>query len=175
MSRALAFHLDDKNNCKCNRETGTAGIIWLWNFRRRHPEHATPAGRACFFNPENVNKFFKSPFDLLDTHLYLPNNIHIVDETGINTMQSKSSRVTAKRVAVRCVDWHPPCEVSLWPSKLAWAPLELSFLNSFMDDESNYDMGFVPGIQAVLIKFWNMSNIFIKHFGSKPVSRICPK
>lgn len=70
-------------------------------------------GGFCFFNPENVNKLFKSPFDLLDTHLYLPNNIHIVDETGINTMQSKPSRVTAKRVAVRCVDWHPPCEVSL--------------------------------------------------------------
>ena len=62
----------------------------------RSPE-ATSAARAHGFNKQAVNNFFHILQAVVDEYSFTPNNIYNVDETGITTVQSRPSRIIAKR------------------------------------------------------------------------------
>ena len=58
---------------------------------------ATSAARAHVFNKQAVNNFFHILQAVVDEDSFTPNNIYNVDETGITTVQSRPSRIIAKR------------------------------------------------------------------------------
>jgi len=101
--RSLAYQLAEENNIphNFNHETKLAGKDWVRGFRKRHPElvlrepEKTSAARAQAFNQVNVNKFYDMLEDVQKTHLYPPHRVFNVDETGLMTVQSKTSKVFA--------------------------------------------------------------------------------
>ncbi|XP_046681625.1 MFS-type transporter clz9-like [Homalodisca vitripennis] len=101
--RSLAYKLAEQNNIthNFNHETKLAGKDWVRGFRQRHPEmvlrvpEATSAARAQAFNKVNVTKFFDILEDVQKNHLYPPHRVFNVDETGLMTVQTKSSKVFA--------------------------------------------------------------------------------
>ncbi|KAG5877635.1 hypothetical protein JTB14_030033 [Gonioctena quinquepunctata] len=103
--RYIAYSLAEKNNIKhpFNIETRLAGEDWLSSFRKRHPEialrspEATSLARAQGFNRQSVAKFFKLLKDITDKQNYTSHRIFNVDETGLSTTQSRSSKVFAKK------------------------------------------------------------------------------
>ncbi|KAI5696380.1 hypothetical protein M8J76_000510 [Diaphorina citri] len=62
--------------------------------RIRKPE-ATSQARARAFNRPNVTKFFNILTDVQKDRVYPPHRVFNVDETGLTTVQSKSSKVFA--------------------------------------------------------------------------------
>lgn len=103
--RYVAFSLAEKNkiNHPFNKELGLAGEDWLSGFRKRHPEltlrkpEATSTARAQGFNKPNVEKFFNLLKSVLERHNFPAHRIFNVDETGITTVQTKSSKVLAQK------------------------------------------------------------------------------
>lgn len=103
--RYMAFSLAEKNkiNHPFNKELGLAGEDWLSGFRKRHPEltlrkpEATSAARAQGFNKPNVEKFFQLLKSVMDRHNFPAHRIFNVDETGVTTVQTKSSKVLAQK------------------------------------------------------------------------------
>lgn len=103
--RSLAYQLAVKNNIPhhFNNESKMAGKDWVTGFKERHPEltlrkpEKTSAARAQAFNRPNVMKFFNILGDVQEKHLHPPHRVYNVDETGLLTVQSKSSKVFALR------------------------------------------------------------------------------
>ncbi|XP_054720511.1 uncharacterized protein LOC129230132 [Uloborus diversus] len=101
--RSLAYKLAEQNKIphNFNNEKKMAGKDWVRGFRQRHPEmvlrapEATSAARAQAFNKVNVSKFFDILEDVQKNHLYPPHRVYNVDETGLMTVQTKSSKVFA--------------------------------------------------------------------------------
>lgn len=101
--RSLAYQLAEQNNIphNFNHDKKLAGKDWVRGFRQRHPElvlrvpEATSAARAQAFNKVNVTKFFDLLEDVQKKHLYPPHRVYNVDETGLMTVQTKSSKVFA--------------------------------------------------------------------------------
>lgn len=101
--RSLAYQLADKNNIphNFNKESMLAGKDWVRGFRQRHPKivlrkpEATSAARAQAFNKIHVSKFYEILEEEQKTYLYLPHRVFNVDETGLMTVQTKSSKVFA--------------------------------------------------------------------------------
>jgi len=92
-----------KNNIPHNFNVNKkmAGKDWVRGFRKRHPEltlrspEATSSARAQAFNRPNVMQFFNILQNLQQTKNFLPHRIFNVDETGLTTVQSKSSIILA--------------------------------------------------------------------------------
>lgn len=101
--RSLAYSLAKKNEIpnNFNKETRMAGLDWVAGFRNRHPEislrkpEQTSAARAQAFNKHNVTKFFSILTDVQENHFHPAHRIFNVDETGLVTVQSKSSKILA--------------------------------------------------------------------------------
>uniref|UniRef100_A0A8D9BEI9 HTH CENPB-type domain-containing protein n=1 Tax=Cacopsylla melanoneura TaxID=428564 RepID=A0A8D9BEI9_9HEMI len=99
----LAYHIAEVNNIKhsfCPSKK-MAGRDWITGFRKRHPElsirkpEATSTARAQAFNKPNVMKFYNILQEVQAKHNFPPHRIFNVDETGLTTVQSKSSKVFA--------------------------------------------------------------------------------
>ncbi|KAG5874311.1 hypothetical protein JTB14_019060 [Gonioctena quinquepunctata] len=103
--RNIAYSSAEKNNIKHPFNIGTilAGEDWFTGLRKRHPEialrspEATSLARARGFNRQSVAKFFKLLKDITDKQNYTSHRIINVDETGLSTTQSRSSKVFAKK------------------------------------------------------------------------------
>ncbi|KAG5884367.1 hypothetical protein JTB14_003314 [Gonioctena quinquepunctata] len=100
--RSLAYSPAEKNGIpnNFNRETEMAGLYWVAGFRQRHPEislgkpEQTSTARAQAFNKHNVTKFFNILKDV-QNNVHPAHRILNVDETGLVTVQSKSSKFLA--------------------------------------------------------------------------------
>ena len=74
-----------------------AGKDWLKSFMKRRRDsslripRATSIQRMPKFNPHNVNLFFDYLQKVLKRHIYRPNQIWNVDETGLTTVQKTTS------------------------------------------------------------------------------------
>lgn len=103
--RSAAFELAEKNKLphNFNIETRMAGKGWIAGFRKRHPQltlrspEPTSSARASGFNKVAVKKFFDILIEERANHNYPAHRIFNVDETGLTTVQSKSSRVLSLR------------------------------------------------------------------------------
>jgi hypothetical protein len=101
--REMAFQLAVKNKIKHPFKNGIAGVDWLHQFRKRHPEislrtpEATSLARARAFNRVSVEKFFKILGKKLDENKYTPHQIFNVDETSMKTVPSRNSKILAKK------------------------------------------------------------------------------
>lgn len=103
--RSIAFQLAERNNLvhTFDVESGLAGREWLRGFLRRNPTitlrcpEPTSAARARAFNAHNVGKFFDLLESMTDQHHFPPHRIYNVDETGITTVQTKPSRIMARK------------------------------------------------------------------------------
>lgn len=101
--QCLAYQLAEKNKIKHSFNSGKmmAGKDWIKGFRKRHPElsirkpEATSTARAQAFNKPNVMKFYNLLQDVQAKHNFPPHRVFNVDETGLTTVQSKSSKVFA--------------------------------------------------------------------------------
>lgn len=99
--RYLAYSLAEKNNIPhpFNKEKEMAGKDWVACFRKRHPNitlrkpEATSMARAQGFNKTNVNTFFNILKTVQDNHFHPAHRIYNVDETGLLTVQTRSSKV----------------------------------------------------------------------------------
>ena len=86
-----------------NKKVGLAGKDWLYGFRKRHPEislripEATSAARARAFKKQNVDNFFYLLEGIIEQHAYPKHRIYNCDETGLTTVQTKASKVFAKK------------------------------------------------------------------------------
>lgn len=74
--RLLAYQTCRKNqiNHPFAKENYQAGLDWMYNFMKRHPDlsirkpEATSVARASGFNPTAVGKFYTLLSDIIDTH-----------------------------------------------------------------------------------------------------------
>jgi hypothetical protein len=81
----------------------TAGEDWLKAFRQRHkgklslrsPE-ATSLNRAQAFNKTNVNLFFDNLEKVMGKHMFRPECIWNIDETGCSTVQTPQRQLAKK-------------------------------------------------------------------------------
>lgn len=105
--RTLAYEMSVANDIKVPdkwREQQLAGIEWLYNFRKRHPELSlrTPEGcslsRATSFNRHNVKIFFDHLQDVMTRYERFGDGTRVfnLDETNTMTVQ-KSRKVLAGR------------------------------------------------------------------------------
>jgi len=103
--RLLAYQLAEKNqiNHPFAKENDQAGLDWMYNFMKRHPDlsirkpEATSAARASGFNPTAVGKFYTLLSGIIDTHKLQASQIYNVDETGITCVPKTQSKVVACR------------------------------------------------------------------------------
>lgn len=103
--QSSAFELAEKNNLphNFNKDTRMAGKGWIAGFRKRHPKltlrspEPTSSARASGFNKVAVKKFFDILIEERGKHNYPAHRIFNVDETGLTTVQSKSSKVLSLR------------------------------------------------------------------------------
>ncbi|XP_046660673.1 uncharacterized protein LOC124358492 [Homalodisca vitripennis] len=101
--RSLAYNLAVQNGIpnNFNREKKLAGLDWVAGFRDRHPEislrkpEQTSAARAQAFNKHNVTRFFNILKDVQEKQFHPAHRVFNVDETGLMTVQSKSSKILA--------------------------------------------------------------------------------
>lgn len=100
--KKLAFQLAVRNNIssfRFSRDKQSAGKKWLRNFLIRHPQlsfrcpQLISIARAQGFTKENVDAFFQILKPELDKVGHRSNRVFNVDETGITTVQHKSSKV----------------------------------------------------------------------------------
>lgn len=97
--QCLAYELAEKNNVKhsFSKTTKMAGKDWIRGFRKRHPEISlsTSKARAQAFNKPNVMKFYNILQSVQEKRMFPPHRVFNVDETGLTTVQSKTSKVFA--------------------------------------------------------------------------------
>ncbi|XP_039279002.1 uncharacterized protein LOC120350338 [Nilaparvata lugens] len=101
--RCAAYSLAEKNKIlhTFNHEKKMADKDWVAGFKKRHPSISlrTPAAaslaRAQGFNKVNVCKFFDILKTVLDNHSFPAHRIYNCDETGLLTVQSRSTKVFA--------------------------------------------------------------------------------
>ncbi|KAJ4450254.1 hypothetical protein ANN_01673 [Periplaneta americana] len=97
--------LAEMNNIKhpFNKNTGLAGEDWYYGFKARNSElslrkpETTSKARAQGFNKPIVEKFFSLLKSVMDEKNFPPYRVFNVDETGLTTVQTKSSKVLAQR------------------------------------------------------------------------------
>jgi hypothetical protein len=103
--KVLAYQLALQNNVRhpFSSVNGRAGPDWLQGFMKRHREislrqpEATSAARARAFNRRSVTKFYDLLGSLMDKYHFDSCNIWNVDETNISAVQTKPSRILARR------------------------------------------------------------------------------
>ncbi|XP_062551176.1 uncharacterized protein LOC134216251 [Armigeres subalbatus] len=103
--RSLAFQLAERNNIShpFDQQLKLAGPDWLKSFLRRHPTLSlrapenTSLARAKGFNRKSTMQFFDLLKQVYDGHAYPPSRIWNVDETGISTVQTRNSKVVARK------------------------------------------------------------------------------
>ncbi|KAJ8729016.1 hypothetical protein PYW07_006712 [Mythimna separata] len=103
--RRLAYQLAERNNIehKFSKDTQMAGKAWISAFRKRHPEltlrspEATSLARAQGFNKVSVMKFFDLLEEVRSKTNYPSHRVFNVDESGLTTVQSKSSKILAQK------------------------------------------------------------------------------
>lgn len=102
--RRLAFELAERNHLKHSFGTnGIAGIDWLKNFLKRHPDlslrspEPTSAARAMGFNKIAVSKFFENLIGCIKKYKIQPYRIYNVDETAVTTVPKSHSKIIAQR------------------------------------------------------------------------------
>ena len=103
--RVLAFQLAVRNGIPnpFPKGGGKAGYDWLQGFLKRHPQisvrqpEATSAARARGFNRASVTTFYSLLAQLLDKYHYPATNIWNVDETNISAVQTKPSKILARK------------------------------------------------------------------------------
>lgn len=101
--RHMAYNLAVKNNIlyTFSDEKKMAGKDWIAGFKKRHPNitlrrpEATSLARSQGFNKLNVKKFLDILKTVLDEHQFPAHRIFNCDETGLLTVQSRSSKVFA--------------------------------------------------------------------------------
>lgn len=99
----MVYNLAVKNNIlhTFSDEKKMAGKDWIAGFKKRHPNitlrrpEATSLARSQGFNKVNVKKFFDILKTVLDEHQFPAHRIFNCDETGLLTVQSRSSKVFA--------------------------------------------------------------------------------
>ncbi|XP_076455493.1 uncharacterized protein LOC143290089 [Babylonia areolata] len=102
---SLAFDLAEKHQIphSFNKEKGRAGKDWFRMFLRRHPNlslrqpEATSISRACDFNKEIVDSFFKLLEHTVDEHKFTATTIFNVDETGLSTVQKRCQKIVSAK------------------------------------------------------------------------------
>ncbi|XP_067931074.1 uncharacterized protein [Watersipora subatra] len=102
--RSLAYQYAESNDIHhpFNHESKQAGWDWMRSFMSRHnlslrsPE-ATSAARARGFNRQSVSSFFDLLESIQDAKKFPPSRIFNVDETGVTTVQAKTSKVVSLR------------------------------------------------------------------------------
>ena len=101
--RTLAFQLAERIGLTHRFKNVMAEKDWVSGFLARNPvifirtSEATAAARARSFNKHAVGKFFEVLETLADQWKFPPTNICNVDETGMATVQSRPSRMLAKK------------------------------------------------------------------------------
>lgn len=101
--RRMAYTLATRNNIKHPFGGNMAGRAWLRLFLQRHKELSVrrPTGtsysRARGFSKENVASFFNVLEKEYDKHLYPPERIFNVDETGLTVVQNKIAQVVGRK------------------------------------------------------------------------------
>jgi hypothetical protein len=103
--RKLAFQVAEKNGIPhtFNVEKQIAGKKWYYGFMDRHKNlslrepQATSLARAKGFCKENVNEFFEILKHTVDNNKIDATKIFNVDETGVQTVQSKCQKVVAEK------------------------------------------------------------------------------
>lgn len=101
--RSLAFQMAERHNLPHPFEKEAAGKDWLQKFMLRHQElsprqpEATSAARAHGFNRQSVDRFFNLLTALMEEHNFPPDKIYNVDETGMTTVQTRPSKIIARR------------------------------------------------------------------------------
>ncbi|KAF2885383.1 hypothetical protein ILUMI_20781 [Ignelater luminosus] len=102
----MAYQLAERNGIqhKFSRDKKAAGTAWFKEFLRRNPElsfrtqEATSAARARGFNKEAVAKFFYTLEEIMRVHnITDPMRIYNMDESGIQTVPSKVSKIVAHK------------------------------------------------------------------------------
>lgn len=102
--RCLAFQLAEQNviNHPFSKTKQAAGQDWFTAFKKRHPEltirspEATSVARARAFNKPVVAQFYKLVKAEVVEKNIAAHRIFNVDETSLNTVPGKNSRVVAK-------------------------------------------------------------------------------
>nr|XP_029709147.1 uncharacterized protein LOC115255307 [Aedes albopictus] len=103
--RSVAYQLAEKNHIphQFNRKTQLAGYDWACGFRKRHPQLAlrspepTSMARAQEFNKVAVSGFFDVLERIFDATTFPASRVYNVDETGILTVPTKTSKVLSLR------------------------------------------------------------------------------
>ncbi|XP_064595954.1 uncharacterized protein LOC135462656 [Liolophura sinensis] len=102
--RELAFEYSKRNAVQipANWEKDKkAGKDWFMAFRKRHnlanrAAEATSLARATAFNRHTVGKFYDNLAAVMDKHMFQPQDIYNLDETGCTTVQNPGKVVASK-------------------------------------------------------------------------------
>ncbi|CAH1985659.1 unnamed protein product [Acanthoscelides obtectus] len=103
--RKFAFEIAERNKIRHPFSTTSrkAGKDWLRGLRQRHPDitlrapESTSAARARAFNKPIIDKFYKNLQKAQEKHVFPPHRIFNVDETSLNTVPTKNSKIFAKK------------------------------------------------------------------------------
>lgn len=103
--RELAYELAEQNKIPhtFNRQKKLAGKDWMYGFLERHQEislrnpEKTSLARAKGFNRHVVQKFYDLLESIINKHQISASNIYNVNETGVTTVPTKTSKVLAMR------------------------------------------------------------------------------
>jgi hypothetical protein len=93
--RRIAFDFAEKNRIKhnFNRQNGTAGKDWLYNFLRRNPTVSVTkpedisVNSILGFSQQEVAQFYKNVEKSMTKYKFPPTHIYNMDETGLLTFQ----------------------------------------------------------------------------------------
>ena len=103
--RKLAYDFVTRNGIPhrfCN-EKKIAGYDWFYGFLDRHKEisvrtaEKTSIARLAGFNRVQVRKFFDLLEASMSIHKFSPGNIYNVDESGLSTVPTRSTKIVSKK------------------------------------------------------------------------------
>ena len=101
--RQLAYDYAEANNIKHKFSNKIAGKKWLRGFMARNPDltlrtpEKTSYSRALGFNKFKVGEYFDHLEGLQNKYDFPPQRIYNLDETGVQTVQTKPKKVLAKK------------------------------------------------------------------------------
>ncbi|KAK9710364.1 CENP-B N-terminal DNA-binding domain [Popillia japonica] len=127
--RTIAFQAAEnmKISHPFNKEKRMAGVDWLYNFRKRHPNlslgapEPTSVARAAGFSKIEVTKFFDLLSSVMKKYKFQANQIYNPDETGINTVPNPRNSCTKSLEAKREKDKNNKIE-----DIFTWIPILMS-------------------------------------------------